>query len=325
MLRAFTFAIAMSAAVLAQHSAFAQAQNWPNRPVRMIVPYTGGGYTDNMARTVGAKISEAIGQPLVYENRPGANSVIGAEVVAKAAPDGYTFGTVIAGHSANQTLNPKLPFDVVKDFTYVSLMSVAPLMLVARKDLPIKNVKEMIAYAKANPGKLNFASSGIGSAAHLTMELLKAREGLNMQHVPYRGTQPALTDLIGGRVDVMFDTVSAFMSHVEAGTINAIAVTAKGRMPSAPSVPTMGEQGVQDFVTGTWAGIIAPAGTPKAIVDRVAAESKKALADPAMKAQLEKLGYEAVGNTPEEYTAFLKDEVARWGKVIKDADIKLEQ
>jgi tripartite-type tricarboxylate transporter receptor subunit TctC len=303
----------------------AAAQNWPNRPVRMIVPYTGGGYTDNMARMVGSKISDAVGQPFVFENRPGANSVIGADAVAKSAPDGYTFGTVIAGHSANATLNPKLPFDVVKDFTYVSLMSVAPLMLVARKDLPINNVKEMIAYAKANPGKLNFASSGIGAAAHLTMELLKAREGINMQHVPYRGTQPALTDLIGGRVDVMFDTVSAFASHVEAGTIKALAVTAKGRMPAAPNVPTMGEQGIPDFVTGTWAGIIAPAGTPKAIVDRVSAEAAKALRDPAMKAQLEKLGYEPVGNTPEEYTAFLREEVARWGKVIKDADIKLEQ
>ncbi len=320
-----TVKILAALAIVAGLTGQAAAQSWPNRPIRMIVPYTGGGYTDVMARTVGQKIADAVGQPFVFENRPGANSVIGADVVAKSAPDGYTFGTVIAGHSANATLNPRLPFDVVKDFTYVSLMSVAPLMMVARKDLPVNNVQELIAYAKANPGKLNFASSGIGAAAHLTMELLKARTGINMQHVPYRGTQPALTDLIGGRVDVMFDTVSAFSAHVEAGTVKALAVTAKARMPAAPNVPTMGEQGISDFVTGTWAGIIAPTGTPKEIVDRVSAEAAKALRDPAMKAQLEKLGYEPVGNTPEEYTVFLREEVARWGKVIKDAGIKLEE
>ncbi|MCC7348683.1 MAG: tripartite tricarboxylate transporter substrate binding protein, partial [Variibacter sp.] len=219
---------------------------------------------------------------------------------------------------------PKLPYDVQKDFTYVSLMSVAPLMMAARKDLPANTVQELIALAKSQPGKLNFASSGIGAAAHLTMELFKARTGINMVHVPYKGTAPAMTDLLGGRVDVMFDTVSAFNTHVEAGTVKALAVTARARMPAAPKVPIMAEAGVPDFASGTWAVLLAPAGVPKEIVARVAGEVQKILRDPAMKAQLEKLGYEAVGNTPEECSQFVRDEVTKWAKVIKDADIKGE-
>jgi tripartite-type tricarboxylate transporter receptor subunit TctC len=302
--------------------ACAQAQGWPNRPVRMVVPYTPGGYTDYMARTVGQKLSDALGQPIVFENRPGANSVIGADVVAKAAPDGYTFGTVIAAHAVNATLNTKLPYDVLKDFTYVSLLSIAPLMMVAHPSAPANNIQELIALAKAKPGELNFASSGVGAAAHLTMEMFKSRAGVNMQHVPYKGTAPALTDILGGRINVMFDTVGAFTSHVNAGTLKAIAVTAKERMPAAPNVPTVHESGLPGFVAGTWAGVIAPAGTPKEIVDRMSGEIQKILRDPAMKEQLAKLGYEAVGNTPEEFVSFMRNEVALWAKVINDAGIK---
>jgi tripartite-type tricarboxylate transporter receptor subunit TctC len=298
------------------------AQSWPSRPIRMIVPYTPGGYTDYMARTVGNKLAEALGQTIVYENRPGANSVIGADAVAKAAPDGYTFGTVIAAHSANATLNPRLPFDTLKDFTYVSLLSVAPLMMAGRKDLPANNMQELIALAKSKPGQLSFASSGIGAAAHLTMELFKSRTGINMQHVPYRGTSPALTDLLGGRIDVMFDTVGAFMTQVEAGNVKALVVTASARMPAAPNVPIMAEQGVPDFASGTWAGIVAPAGVPKEIVGRVSSEVQKILRDPAIRQQMAKLGYEAVGSTPEEFDKFMRQEVAKWAKVINDAGIK---
>jgi tripartite-type tricarboxylate transporter receptor subunit TctC len=303
----------------------AYAQSWPTRSIRMIVPYTPGGYTDYMARTVSQKLSEALGQNIIIENKPGANSVIGADAVAKAAPDGYTFGTVIAAHAANATLNPKLPFDTMKDFTYVSLLSVAPLLMVAHPSLPANNVQELIALAKAKPGELNFASSGIGAAAHLTMEMFKSRVGINMQHVPYRGTAPALQDILAGRINVMFDTVGAFTALTEAGKLKAIAVTAKARMPAAPNVPTMVESGVPDFVSGTWAGMIAPAGVPKEIVDRVAAEAGKILRDPAMREQLAKLGYEAVGNTPQEYEAFMRKEVAQWAAVIKDAGIKMEE
>jgi tripartite-type tricarboxylate transporter receptor subunit TctC len=302
----------------------ALAQGWPNRPIRMLVPYTPGGYTDLMARLVGQKISEALGQPIIFENKPGANAIIGTDVVAKAAPDGYTFGTVIAAHAVNATLNPKLPYDTLKDFSYVSLMSVAPLIMIAHPSLPANNVKELIALAKAKPGELNFASSGVGAAAHLTMEMFKSRAGIDMVHIPYKGTAGALQDTIGGRINVMFDIVGPLMPQVRSGSAKAIVVTAKERIPSAPDVPTMAEQGVPDFVSGTWAGIIAPAGTPKEIVERISAEAKKALADPALKDKLVEQGIVAVGGTPEEFRAFVTEEIARWSKVINDAGIKIE-
>ena len=314
---------ALAITVALSTSAF--AQGWPNKPIRMVVPYTPGGYTDLMARTVGQKISEALGQPIIFENRPGANAIIGTDVVAKAAPDGYTFGTVIAAHAVNATLNPKLPYDTMKDFTYVSLMSVAPLIIIANNALPANNIKELVALAKAKPGELNFASSGVGAAAHLTMEMFKARMGIDMQHVPYKGTAGALQDTVGGRINVMFDIVGPLMPQVKAGNVKALGLAAREQIPSAPGVPTIIEQGVPDFVSGTWAGIIAPAGTPKEIVDRIAAEAKKALADPAMKAKLAEQGIVAVGNTPDEYRAFVAEEIARWAKVIKDAGIKMEQ
>ncbi|MEA2783790.1 MAG: hypothetical protein QOK29_5386 [Rhodospirillaceae bacterium] len=302
----------------------ALAQNWPNRSIRMIVPYTPGGYTDLMARLVGNKISEALGQPIIFENKPGANAIIGTDVVAKAAPDGYTFGTVIAAHAVNATLNPKLPYDTLKDFSYVSLMSVAPLIMIAHPSLPANNVQELIALAKAKPGTLNFASSGVGAAAHLTMEMFKSRTGTDMQHIPYKGTAGALQDVIGGRINIMFDVVGPLMPQVKSGLAKAIVVTAKERIPAASDVPTMAEQGVPDFVSGTWAGIIAPVGTPKEIVDRVAAEAKKALADPALQAKLVEQGIVAVGGTPDEFRAFVGEEIARWRKVITDAGIKME-
>ncbi len=302
----------------------ASAQTWPTRSIRMVVPYTPGGYTDLMARLVGQKISEALGQPIVFENKPGANAIIGTDVVAKAAPDGYTFGTVIAAHAVNATLNPKLPYDTMKDFTYVSLMSVAPLIMIAHPSVPANNLKELIALAKAKPGELNFASSGIGAAAHLTMEMFKSRAGINMQHIPYKGTAGALQDTVGGQINVMFDIIGPLMPQVRSGNVKALVVTAKERVPAASDVPTMAEQGVPDFVSGTWAGIIAPAGTPKEIVDRVAAEAKKALADPAMKAKLAEQGIVAVGGSPDEFRAFVGEEISSWKKVITDARIKME-
>jgi tripartite-type tricarboxylate transporter receptor subunit TctC len=291
----------------------------------MVVPYTPGGYTDLMARLVSEKMSTALGQPIVIENKPGANAAIGTDAVAKAAPDGYTFGTVIAAHSVNPTLNPKLPYDAMKDFTYVSLTSVAPLILIATPSLPAKDMKEFIALAKAKPGSLNFASSGIGSAAHLTMEMLKSREGINLQHIPYKGTSGALQDTVGGQINVMFDVIGPLMSQVKSGNAKALAVAAKERVPAAGDVPTMAEAGVPDFVSGTWSGIIAPAGTPKEIVDRVAAEAKKALTDPDLKKKLDDQGIVPMGTTPDEFRAFVTDEIARWKKVITDAGIKMEQ
>jgi tripartite-type tricarboxylate transporter receptor subunit TctC len=312
-------------AVIAACAGSAQAQTWPNKPIRMVVPYTPGGYTDLMARLVSERMAIALGQPIVIENKPGANAVIGTDSVAKAAPDGYTFGTVIAAHAVNPSLNPKLPYDTMKDLSYVSLMSVAPLILIATPSLPANNMKELIALAKAKPGQLNFASSGIGSAAHLTMEMLKSREGINLQHIPYKGTSGALQDTVGGQINVMFDVIGPLMAQVRAGNAKALAITAKEHIPAAGDTPTMAEQGVADFISGTWAGIIAPAGTPKDIIDRVSLEAKKALADPDLKKKLDDQGIVAVGSTPEEYRAFVAAEIQRWKKVIDDAGIKLEQ
>ena len=320
------FAGALGAvAILLAGAGSAQAQNWPNKPIRMVVPYTPGGYTDLMARLVSEKMATALGQTIVIENKPGANAVIGTDTVAKAAPDGYTFGTVIAAHSVNPSLNPKLPYDTMKDFTYVSLTSVAPLILIATPALPAKDMKEFIALAKAKPGQLNFASSGIGSAAHLTMEMLKSREGINLQHIPYKGTAGALQDTVGGQINVMFDVIGPLMSQVKSGNAKALAVAAKERIPAAGDTPTMAEAGVPDFVSGTWSGIIAPAGTPQEIVDRIAAEAKKALADPDLRKKLDDQGIVAMGTTPGEFKTFVTEEISRWKKVITDADIKLPQ
>lgn len=311
-------------AVIAASTCSASAQNWPTRPIRMVVPYTPGGYTDMMARLVSEKIAASLGQSIIIENKPGANAVIGTDVVAKAAPDGYTFGTVIAAHSVNPSLKANLPYDTEKSFTYVSLMSVAPLILIATPSLPAKNMQEFIALAKSKPGQLNFASSGIGAAAHLTMEMLKNREGINLQHVPYKGTAGALQDLVGGQINVMFDIIGPLMEQVRAGNARALGVASKERVPAAGDTPTLIEQGVKDFTSGTWAGIIAPAGVPKEIVDRMAAEAKKALADPELKKKLEQQGIVAMGTSPEEFKAFVGEEVARWKQVITAADIKIE-
>jgi tripartite-type tricarboxylate transporter receptor subunit TctC len=304
-------------------SGSAFAQNWPNKPIRWIVPYTPGGYTDLMSRLVGQKVADALGVTVVFENKPGANAIIGTDAVAKAAPDGYTFGTVIAAHAVNATLNPKLPYDTLKDLTYVSLMSSAPLIIIANKNVPANSIPELVALAKAKPGSLSFASSGVGAAAHLTMEMFKSRMGIDMVHVPYKGTAGALQDTVAGNIHVMFDIVGPLMPQVTAGNVKALGLSAKEQIPAAPGVKTIIEQGVPDFVSGTWAGIIAPAGTPKEIVDRVAAEAKKALADPAMKQKLTEQGIVAIGGSPEEYRAFVSDEIAKWAKVIKDANIKM--
>ena len=319
------FRVMGACALAAAFTGSAQAQNWPNRPIRMVVPYTPGGYTDLMARLVSQKMSESLGQSFVIENKPGANAVIGTDAVAKAAPDGYTFGTVIAAHSVNPTLNPKLPYDTMKDLAYVSQTSLAPLILIAHPSVPANNIKELIALAKAKPGTLNFASSGIGSAAHLTMEMFKSREGVNLQHIPYKGTSGALQDLVGGNINVMFDVIGPLMSQVTPGNAKALAITATDRVPAAGNTPTMAEQGVADFVSGTWTVIVAPAGTPKEIVDRMSQEAKKALADPEVKKKLDDQGIVATGTTPDETRTFVTNEIARWKKVIVEANIKLEQ
>jgi tripartite-type tricarboxylate transporter receptor subunit TctC len=302
------------------------AQTYPSKPIKWIVPYTPGGITDNVTRVVTQRVQEQTGWNIVVENKPGANSILGADLVAKSAPDGYTFLTVIAAHAANATLYAgKIPYDPVKSFAPVSLAAIAPLIMTANNNFPAKDVKELIAYAKANPGKISFGSSGIGAAAHLTTELFKQTVGVDMVHIPYKGTAGALQDLMGGNLQILVDTPSALMPHVRGGKIKALAMFSNKRIAGAAEVPTMAEAGGPALEAATWVLFLAPAGTPRAIVSRMSAEVAKAVAAPDIKSRFDALGIEPVGNTPEQAGKFLADEIAKWSKVITTAGVKPEQ
>ncbi len=306
--------------------AVAQAQAYPNKPIRWIVPYTGGGITDVVTRVVTQKIQASLGQSVVVDNRPGANSILGADIAAKAPPDGYTMLTVIAAHAANATLYAgKLPFDPVKSFAPISLAAIAPLILTVNNNFPAKDVKELIAYARANPGKVNFGSSGIGAAAHLTTELLKQTAAIDMVHVPYKGTAPALIALMANDIQMLVDVPSTLMPHVRGGKIKALAMFSASRIPGAPEVPTVAEAGGPPLESSTWVLFLAPAGTPREIVNRLAAETRKAINESDIKERFTQIGIEPVGNSPEEAAKFLDTEIAKWAKVINTAGVKAEQ
>ena len=297
--------------------------DYPNKPVRVLVPYTPGGITDVVTRTVALELAKSLNQSFIVDNRPGANSILAVEMLSKATPDGYTLGTVIAAHAANQTLYAKLPYDSVKSFEHVSLLGTAPLIVCATNSLPAKSAKELVELAKAKPGQLSFASSGIGAAAHLTTELLMSTTGIKMVHVPYKGTAPALQDLIGGQIQVMMDVPSSMLPHVRAGKIKALGMASEKRVAVAPELPTLIESGV-NVVGGTWVGLLAPAGTPRPVVDKLAREAAAALRRPEIKDRFLQLGIEPVGSTPAEFTQFLRDEVAKWAKVIREANVKVD-
>jgi tripartite-type tricarboxylate transporter receptor subunit TctC len=304
-------------------AAFAQ---YPNKPIRWVVPYTGGGITDVVTRVVTQKMSGPLGQPIIVDNRPGANSILGSDLVAKANPDGYTMLTVIAGYAANVTLyQGKLPFDPLKGLVPVSLAGIAPLIMTANVNFPPKDVKELIAYAKANPGKVNFGSSGIGAAAHLTTELLKQTAGIDMVHIPFKGTAPALTAEMSGDIQILVDVPSTLMPHVRGGKIKALAMFSRERLASYPDIPTLSQAGGPPIESSTWVLFMAPGGTPKAIVDRMAAETAKAINESEIKGRFSDIGIIPVGNTPEQAAKFLDDEIAKWAKVINTAGVKAEQ
>ena len=319
-MRRFFLVAALSAPLLS----FAQA--YPNKPIRWVVPYPGGGITDSVTRIVTQKMATSLGQPIVVDNRPGANSILGTDLVAKAAPDGYTIVTVIAGHAANATLyQGKLSYDPVKSFAPISLAGIAPLILTVNNNFPAKDVKELVAYAKANPGKVNFGSSGIGAAAHLTTELLKQTAGIDMVHVPFKGTAPALTALMAGDIQMLVDVPSSLMPHARGGKIRALAMFSGKRIQGAPEVPTMAEAGGPPLESSTWVLFLAPAGTPRELVIRLSAETRKAINESDIKERFNQIGIVAVGNSPEEAGKFLQDEVAKWAKVITTAGVKAEQ
>jgi len=301
------------------------AQAYPSKPIRWIVPYTGGGITDVTTRLVTQKMAAALGQPIVVDNRPGANSILGSDLAAKSAPDGYTLVTVIAGYSANVTLYAgKLPFDPLKDLVPVSLTAIAPLIMTVNPGLPVKNVKELIAYAKANPGKLNFGSSGIGAAAHLTCELFKQTTGVDMVHVPFKGTAPAMQAAMANDIQMLVDTPSSLMPQVRGGKLKALGMFSAKRLPAYPEVSTLAESGGPALESSTWVMFMAPGGTPRDIVNRLSAEAAKALKEPDVREKLVQSGIEPVGNTPEAAKKFLDAEIAKWKKVIDTAGVKAD-
>ncbi|MCU4120068.1 tripartite tricarboxylate transporter substrate binding protein [Variovorax sp. N23] len=321
--RRFHLSTAAAAASLALPSL---AQNaWPTRPIRIVVPYTPGGFTDQMARLVQLGLQQRLGQPVLIDNRPGANSLIGVDAVAKAAPDGSTFGVVIAAYAANTSLYAgKLPYDPRKDLMGVSLMGVSPLLAAVNNDAPFKTGRQLIDYARANPGKISFGSSGNGSAAHLTTELWKALTKTYMVHVPYRGAVPALTDLMGGQIQLFFDAPTGLINQARAGKIRLIGVAGEQRLPAVPHVPTFIEQGFAGFTGSTWAGMLAPAGTPPGVVQRMADEVARIIKSDETRARLDAMGTFPAGSTPQEFDAFIAAETTKWGQVIKTAGVKAE-
>ena len=302
----------------------ASAQQFPAKPIRLIVPFAPGGATDYMGRVIGQKMSESLGQPVVVENKAGANAILGTDLVAKAAPDGHVLVLCAFGHATNPYLVAKLPYDTVKDLAPVTLLVTGPLLLVAHPSVPVNNVKELIAYLKANPNKLNYASGGIGSSQHFAAELMMNMTGTKMTHIAYKGTAPAYVDLLSGATSLMFDNMVTALPQVKAGKLKAIAVSTAQRMSQAPEVPTVAEAGLPGFETGIWHGFLTSGGTPKPVIERLHKEIVRALNTADVKEGFLQRGLIPVGNTPEQFEAFIGNEMAKWSKIIKEAGIKAE-
>jgi tripartite-type tricarboxylate transporter receptor subunit TctC len=308
----------------------AQAQTWPSKPVRIVVPFPPGGTTDIVARSIGVELQRMWQHAVVIENRPGAGGNIGADLVAKAAPDGYTLlmGTV-GTHAINKALfeqnGAKMPFDPAKDFVPITLAAGVPNVMVINPKLPVNTVAEFIAYAKARPGQLNMASSGNGTSIHLSGELFKTVTGVYMVHFPYRGSAPAITDLIAGNMNVMFDNLPSALPHIKSGRLKALAVTSRTRSPALTDVPTIEEAaGLKGFDASSWFGLFAPAGTPRAIVDRIQADVAKALAQPEVRERFIAQGADPGGNTPDQFAAFIRAETDKWTRVVKFSNAKVD-
>jgi tripartite-type tricarboxylate transporter receptor subunit TctC len=322
-MRTLLFALCCGAAV-ATGDAVAAEPAYPARPIRIIVPQSAGASTDLTARLVAQGLNEAFKQPVIVDNRPGAGSVTGTDIVAKSAPDGYTLLVVASSITINPSLRKDLPYDTLRDLTGVTQLSAFPNILVVHPSLPVKTVPELIALAKAKPGYLNWGSAGTGTGVHLSGELFTYMTGIDWVHVPFKGGAPGMIALMGGQVQLSFATIVAALPHVRSGKMRAIAVTTAKRSPSAPEVPTIAESGVPGFDHGPWNGLLAPAKTPRALIARLNAQAVRIVHSPEVKKILTHEGAEPVGNTPEEFTAILKSETAKWAKVIKAAGIKVE-
>ena len=315
----------MCAAVAIGAHASAAAQAYPQKPIRLVVGVPAGGTTGVVARLVGQKLGEQLGQQVVIENRGGAGGNIGAELVAKAPPDGYTlFLATIGTMTINPSLYSKMPFDTLRDFAAISQLTSMPQLLVVHPSVPVKSVKELIAYAKARPGQLNFASGGAGTAIHLAGELFRTMAGVDMVHVAYKGSAPAMTDLIGGQVTVMFDQILTALPHVQSGKLRALGVTTEKRSPAAPQIPTIAEAALPGYAVTTWHGLLAPAGTPREVVNRLSSETARALQSPDIRDRFAAQGVDPVSSTPEQFAAMMKSELEKWRKVIAASGTKID-
>jgi tripartite-type tricarboxylate transporter receptor subunit TctC len=305
--------------------AFAQAQTWPSKqPIKFIVVYPPGGASDVTARLIATKLSESIGQSVNVENKPGANGIIATEFVAKSAPDGYTLLMANLGPNAiNPVIYKKLPYDAIKDFSAITLTTIVPQFIVVSPSLPIYSVNDLISYAKANPGKVTFASAGNGASNHLSGELFNAMAGIKMQHIPYKGDAPGLVDVMAGQVNVALPTAIAAAPHVRSGKLRALAVTSTKRLPSFPDVPTVSET-LPGFEAVSWGGVMVPAGTPQPIINRLNTEILNILKMPDIAEKLNGLGAEIVGSSPQQFDAYVKSEIAKWGKVARDNQVTLD-
>ncbi|WP_420994133.1 Bug family tripartite tricarboxylate transporter substrate binding protein [Cupriavidus sp. 30B13] len=317
--------LALLALVLAAGQPARAADNWPSQPLRWVVPYPAGGGTDVVARTLGQAITPALGQQVVIDNRPGAATIVGADAVAHARPDGYTLLTAdTATLAANPALYKKLPYNADKDFVHVGMVARFPLILVATPNFPARTLKEAVEYAQKNPGKVNFASPGAGSPHHLAMELFMDQTRTKMTHVPYKGAAPAVQDLLAGQVDLMFLDLAAGQQNIVAGKVRALGAATPRRLAALPAVPTVAEAGVPGFEAYAWQGVVAPAGTPRPVVARLNAELVKALGSPDVQKRFEGIGVEPVSGTPEEFAQYARAESERWGKLIKAKGITVD-
>ena len=313
------------ALVLAAFALGAAAQGYPTKPVRIINPFAPGGATDQLARLMAQKLTELWGQSVVVENRPGASGAIGIEAVAKSAPDGYTLAIATqTTHAANPALYAKLPYDPVRDFAPLTLAGSTPLALMVQPSLGVTDVAGLIAYLRANPGKLTYASGGNGTSQHLTMELLKTMTGTFVVHIPYKGAGPALVDFLGGQTNIMFDNLPTAMPHVKSGKVRALAVSTAKRSALAPELPTMAESGLAGFDLATWFAFFAPAATPKEITAKIAADMQRVLAQPDVRERLLAVGVDVIGSTPDELASFQRAELAKWAKIVKDSGAKVD-
>ena len=319
--KTFLLALGLAATALTTNAA---AQAYPGKPVKIIVPFAAGGPADNYARFIAQRLQDALGQSFVVDNRPGAGSIIGTDMVAKAAPDGYTLLMMSNTHTVNETLIPAKPFQLMRDFVAVAPVNYSDLVLVANPALPASTLKDLVQQAKARPGKFNYASSGPGTPYHMAGELFKSMAGVYLVHIPYRGSSGARTDVIGGQVDVMFDAVTTMAEQIKAGKVKAIATTGRTRSDVLPDVPTMNEAGVPGYEATIWLGLMAPRGTPKAVVDRLNEAVSKIASQPEVKQLWVKQGAVPLVMTPEVFDKYMRDDIAKWSRVIKTAGIKVD-